>query len=177
MRTLVEQLSQYAAYHRDQRNIATHFLGIPMIVVGVIILLCRPGMDIAGMVLSPATLGVIVASLYYLKLDVRLGLTMSLLLGAALFVAQPLAAQLTAVWLGSGVGLFVVGWVLQFIGHYYEGRKPAFVDDLMGLVIGPLFVTAEAAFLLGLRKELQHEIEAIVGPTRATTPPKQTPVA
>jgi uncharacterized membrane protein YGL010W len=69
------------------------------------------------------------------------------------------------VWLSAGVGLFVLGWVIQFVGHYYEGRKPAFVDDITGLIIGPLFVVAEAAFLLGMRKKLQHAIEARVGKT------------
>ena len=35
MKTLVEHLSQYAEYHRDRRNIATHFVGIPLIVLAV----------------------------------------------------------------------------------------------------------------------------------------------
>jgi len=59
----------------------------------------------------------------------------------------------------------VLGRVIQFIGHDFEGRKPAFVDDLMGLIIGPLFVVAELGFLLGLRLELRREIEAQVGST------------
>ena len=63
------------------------------------------------------------------------------------------------------IGLFVIGWIIQFVGHYYEGRKPAFVDDVMGLVIGPLFVAAEAAFLLGLRKEVEQAIVERAGPT------------
>jgi uncharacterized membrane protein YGL010W len=63
------------------------------------------------------------------------------------------------------VGLFVVGWIVQFVGHWYEGRKPAFLDDVMGLAIGPLFVAAELAFLLGLRGALREEIERRVGPT------------
>ena len=54
MKTLVDHLSQYANYHRDPRNIATHFVGIPMIVLAVTILLSRPGWEIAGMWLSPA---------------------------------------------------------------------------------------------------------------------------
>ena len=32
MKSLVDHLSQYAAYHRDPRNIASHFIGIPLIV-------------------------------------------------------------------------------------------------------------------------------------------------
>ena len=61
--------------------------------------------------------------------------------------------------------MFVVGWVIQFIGHYYEGRKPAFVDDLIGLLVGPMFVVAEALFMLGWGKPLLAEIERRAGPT------------
>lgn len=62
-----------------------------------------------------------------------------------------------------GVGLFVVGWVFQFVGHYFEGKKPAFVDDLMGLVIGPLFVVAEILFLIGFFEDLKASIEQHAG--------------
>lgn len=162
MKNLLEQLTQYAAYHRDRRNIATHFVGIPMIVLAVEVLLSRPTLGVAGV--TPALLAVVLASLYYLKLDGRLGWVMTVLLVLGLSGAQWCAAQSTAWWLSAGVGLFVLGWVIQFIGHYFEGRKPAFVDDLMGLIIGPLFVVAELGFLLGLRLELRHDIEAQVGP-------------
>ena len=82
------------------------------------------------------------------------------------------AASSTSLWLSTGVGLFVIGWAFQFVGHHYEGRKPAFVDDLIGLIIGPLFVVAEFGFLLGMRLELQHAIEARVGPVKAGGAPK-----
>ena len=52
------------------------------------------------------------------------------------------------------------------MGHYYEGKKPAFVDDIMGLIIGPLFVAAEVVFALGLRSEVLKAIEERVGPVR-----------
>ena len=64
----------------------------------------------------------------------------------------------------------MVGWIIQFLGHYWEGRKPAFVDDLVGLLIGPLFVAAEVGFAMGLRLEVQRAIEARVGPTRVGRP-------
>jgi len=32
-------LAQYAEYHRDRRNIATHFIGVPMIMFGSLVLL------------------------------------------------------------------------------------------------------------------------------------------
>ncbi|MBS7691224.1 DUF962 domain-containing protein [Pseudomonas lalucatii] len=166
MKSLVEHLSQYAAYHRDRRNIASHFVGIPLIVLAVAVLLSRPGLELAGLWLSPASLAVLAAAAFYLRLDLRFGLLMAVLLGLCLWAGALLAAQPTGTWLGWGLGLFVGGWIIQFVGHHYEGRKPAFVDDLMGLIIGPLFVVAEAAFLLGLRRELERRVVERAGPTR-----------
>ncbi|HRE18494.1 MAG TPA: DUF962 domain-containing protein [Rhodocyclaceae bacterium] len=164
MKTLVQQLANYAAYHRDRRNIRTHFVGIPLIVVAVAILLSRPALPWGPLPFSPTALLVLAASIYYLLLDRPLGLVMTaLMLGAACIGAQ-VAMLDTTTWLAWGIGLFVFGWVLQFIGHYYEGKKPAFVDDIMGLAIGPLFVVAEASFLLGLRQPLRAEIEGRAGP-------------
>ena len=34
------------------------------------------------------------------------------------------------------LGLFVVGWVLQFIGHYFEGKPPEFFKDYRFLFVG-----------------------------------------
>lgn len=165
MKTLVDHLAQYAAYHRDRRNIATHFIGIPMILLGVATLLSRPGFEVLGVVLSPAMVFSLASALFYWRLDGRYGLVMTLLLGGALWFGQVLATQATTTWLSAGVGLFVVGWIIQFVGHYYEGRKPAFVDDLIGLIVGPLFVVAELGFFLGLRDEVRREVESRAGPT------------
>lgn len=166
MKTLIDQLSNYAAYHRDTRNIATHFVGIPMIVLAVTVLLSRPALIINGIALSPALLVSLIAIGYYAALDLRYGMTMGVLFAAMLWLAKWLAWTSVGVWLASGIGLFVLGWALQFLGHHYEGRKPAFVDDLMGLAIGPLFVLAEAGFLLGLRPDVRTAIEERSGPTR-----------
>lgn len=40
------------------------------------------------------------------------------------------------------IGLFVIGWVLQFVGHIYEGKRPAFTTNLVHLLIGPLWILA-----------------------------------
>lgn len=165
MKTLVDHLSQYAEYHRDRRNIATHFVGIPLIVLAVAELLSRPGLEVAGLWLSPAALVAAAAAIFYLRLDLRYGLLMSALLLLSLWFGAALAVQSTTLWLSVGVALFVIGWIIQFVGHYYEGRKPAFVDDLMGLLVGPLFVVAELGFMLGLRKDVEQAVEERAGPT------------
>ena len=166
MNPLIEQLGKYATYHRDPRNITTHFVGVPLIVLAVTSFLSRPGFEVFGLSLSPVWFVIAAAAVFYLRLDVRLGLTMTALVTGCAIISSFIAAQSTAVWLAASFGLFIVGWVIQFVGHSYEGKKPAFVDDLVGLLLGPLFVTAEVGFALGLRIEVKTGIEGIAGPTR-----------
>ncbi|MBO4969761.1 MAG: DUF962 domain-containing protein [Pseudomonas sp.] len=159
MKSLVDHLSQYAAYHRDPHNIATHFVGIPLIVIAVATLLSRP----QWMGISPAVLVMLASAVFYLRLELRLGLLMTLLLALTVWLGHALAGLGTAAWLGWGIGLFVVGWVFQFVGHYYEGRKPAFIDDVTRLIVGPLFVVVELGFLLGWREDLRREMALRAG--------------
>jgi len=79
MRTLTEQLSGYAAYHRDRRNIVTHFVGIPMIMVAVEVLLSRTAVvfDGVGIVVTPALVVGLASVIFYLALDRRYGLVMT----------------------------------------------------------------------------------------------------
>ena len=156
---LIEALARYRRYHRDRRNVVTHALGIPMIVLAVEILLSHPVWELPGFTLTPSVIATAAAALYYLKLDKLLGGALALVLVGMARLGLEIAQMDTAVWLGSGTGLFVLGWAFQFLGHHFEGRKPAFLDDLRSLLIGPLFVTAEAAFALGLCRELKAEIE------------------
>ena len=93
MKTLVDHLAQYAAYHRDRRNIASHFIGIPMIVVAVAVLLSRPGWDLAGLWASPALLTALAAGVFYLRLDLRFGVLMAALLALSLWAGAALARK------------------------------------------------------------------------------------
>ena len=167
MRSANELMVQYAAYHRDKRNIASHFIGIPLIVFSIGILLARPVFEVGGITLTPIWIIWLVATIWYLSLgNLALGIAVSVTNGVLIWLAQPLAAGSVASWLAWGIGTFVIGWVIQFVGHYWEGKKPAFVDDLLGLLTGPMFVTAEALFALGWGKSLLAEIEQRVGPTK-----------
>jgi uncharacterized membrane protein YGL010W len=165
MRSATDLLVQYAAYHRDRRNILTHFVGIPLIVFAVGVLLARPSFAVASLTLTPAWIVWALATVWYLtRGHLVLGLAVSAVNGVLILVAQVLAGASVAGWLGWGFGTFVLGWIIQFVGHYYEGRKPAFVDDLVGLLVGPMFVTAEWLFALGWGKPLAAEIESRAGP-------------
>ena len=166
MRAAPELLSQYARYHRDERNITSHFLGVPMIVFAVGVLLARPAFTIGGLALSPAWVAFALVTIWYLTRGALvLGIVVSSFVGALMLAAHHVAYGGTAAWLAWGVGLFVVGWLIQFIGHWYEGKKPAFIDDVAGLIVAPMFMTAEALFMLGWNKPLLAEIERRAGPT------------
>jgi uncharacterized membrane protein YGL010W len=166
MRNATELLVGYAAYHRDRRNITTHFIGIPLIVFSVGVLLSRPAFELAEWLLTPAWLAWGATALWYLtRGNVVLGATVSFMNFVLVLLAHQVPAASTAAWLSWGLGFFVVGWLIQFVGHFYEGRKPAFMDDAVGLLVGPMFVVAEFLFSQGWGKALMAEIERRAGPT------------
>ena len=158
---------QYAHYHRDRRNIATHLVGIPLIFLSIGVLLLSPAWSVAGQTLTLAWAMWALTSLWYLSRgDVLLGAATSLVNGVLIAAAHevpPLAQALgLAVW-QAGLGLFFIGWVLQFIGHYFEGRKPAFVDGGVGLLVGPMFVVGEVLMSAGLLQRMRMDIERQAG--------------
>ncbi len=165
MRNLEQQITQYAAYHRDKRNIATHFVGVPMIVFAVILALVPWTINGVNVALIAVALGAI----YYLFLDLVLGTAMlaSLFIGYLLSIYLHARLGSSGVTVASAAVIFVVGWVIQFLGHKFEGVKPAFTDDVIGLVIGPLFVMTELFFILGMKSGLKRYVEARVGPVLA----------
>ena len=166
MRNATELLAQYAEYHRDQRNIVSHFVGVPMIVFGVGVLLARPALPAFGLSLTPAWIAFALAAAWYMtRGNIVLGVAVSAAVGILLKLGHGVAGGSVGVWLGWGTGFFAIGWLIQFVGHWYEGRKPAFVEDVVGLLVGPMFVTAEAMFMLGWNKPLLTEIERRAGPT------------
>ena len=162
MASLVDRLASYAEYHRDKRNIATHFVGIPMILVGTQATLAKIGIGPVNAAVGATAL----AARYYRALDPQYGAAMGYVLAATCAAGSAIAAMPLPIWAPTAAGLFVGGWALQFVGHMFEGRKPAFLDDLRGLLDGPLFLIAEAAFAFGLSPELRDEVERRAGPTR-----------
>jgi uncharacterized membrane protein YGL010W len=160
--SLVDRLASYAEYHRDRRNIATHFIGIPMILVGTQATLAKIGIGPINAAVGATGL----ATRYYRAIDPGYGAAMGAVLGATCAAGSMIAALPTPLWAGAAAGLFIGGWALQFLGHHFEGRKPAFLDDMLGLLDGPLFLVAEVAFALGLSPELRAEVERRAGPTR-----------
>jgi uncharacterized membrane protein YGL010W len=50
--------------------------------------------------------------------------------------------------------LFIGGWALQFLGHHYEGKRPALMENIFQGFIGPMFLVAETLVASGYRADL-----------------------
>ena len=159
MKTLEDQMSFYAAYHQDARNKATHFVGVPLIVFSLMIPLGWLRADVGGITLSAALVVTAVLFVYYLVLDVALGLAMAALFALMLWGAEPLSQAAFGVSLGWFLLLFVGGWALQLWGHVFEGRKPALVDNLFQIFVAPIFLAAEVFFALGYKLALHEAVQ------------------
>jgi uncharacterized membrane protein YGL010W len=159
MKTLEEQMSFYAAYHQDARNKATHFIGVPLIMLAILVPLTWLRVDLAGFGVSAAMLLAAAVLAYYFVLDVPLALAMLLVIGLLIWLAEAIASLGAARgWAWFGV-LFVGGWILQLVGHAFEGRKPALADNLFQIFVAPIFLAAEAFFALGYKPQLHQEVQ------------------
>jgi len=122
-----QKLAQdYAGYHRDWRNRACHRVGIPLIMFCVV----RWTQTGSWFPWAAAVLPL------YAAWDVSL----SLLMAAVIFAMAAAAAYapVPLVW-----AFFVLGWLLQFAGHRFEGKSPAFLKNLAHLLVGPMWILAE----------------------------------
>ncbi len=135
MRTIESMFVDYAEHHKTPGNKAFHRLGIPMIMFSLLGLLSS--VEMGGARHVPLDLGVALiagAGIFYLVLEWRLAIPMVIVSSLFYLGAKPLS--LTLVW-----SLFIAGWVFQFIGHsVYEKRQPAFFNNLVQLLVGPLWI-------------------------------------
>ena len=164
MKSAVEQLSTYKSVHLNPDNIKTHFIGIPMIIWSLFLFLNLIPINFmtfesTNLVINVATVFALGVLVYYFRLHVRLALGLALFILPVLYTSLLVSHIDGALWVALAV--FFVGWVFQLIGHKYEKAKPAFVDDMNQLLIGPFFLMAEVYFLCGWEKGLNREITPI----------------
>lgn len=135
MKNVNEYFRDYDAFHQTRGNKICHIIGISMIVVSLLGLLHRVVVfEVGGMSMTAALLLLILGNLFYLKLHVKLG--MSMVISTAIAYAIGMVLPLSVLWT-----VFVLGWIAQFIGHYkYEHKSPAFAQNLIHLMIGPAYI-------------------------------------
>jgi uncharacterized membrane protein YGL010W len=155
MRTADQWLNDYGDSHRNPANKLLHWVCVPVIVWCVIGLLwLLPFPNVVRATLPAANWGsiaVIAALVYYSMLSVRLALgALPLLLAFLWSIDRFERSALLPLW-SVCAGLFVLAWIGQFVGHAIEGKRPSFFKDMQFLMIGPLWLLADAYRKLGIR--------------------------
>jgi uncharacterized membrane protein YGL010W len=142
-------------------NCALHVVGIVILFLGAILPLSLWPVTVFGL---PLNVGVLLAApvlIYWLLLDVPIGLAIAAAAALLLFTGAIIAshASVIVVWTISIV-LIVIGVAMQIIGHQvFERRQPALVDNPTHLLLGPVFVMAKLFISLGFRDDLAAVIQ------------------
>src|SRR5262245_15301930 len=128
---LRSHFDDYGAFHRTTGNRICHSFGIPLIVLSSLALLAQvPLFTVSGFTVTLAEVLIVVFTVYYLTLDVTLGLLMLTTYAILDAVGRFIPVVPAAV-------VFVVGWILQGVGHYvYEKNSPAFFRNFAHLAVG-----------------------------------------
>ncbi|MCP4121420.1 MAG: DUF962 domain-containing protein [Bacteroidetes bacterium] len=162
----------YGFYHQKLANLFTHFIGVPIILGSVFIPLTWLSLNpfiIGGTVISlnAAWIVALLLLLYYATLDRQLAMLavpfMLLLLISANSIGE-LGTKTAGITALCG---FFGGYLLQFMGHALEGKRPALAggNPVGAMLTAPLFIIAEVVFRFGFRSSLldkmNREIETL----------------
>jgi len=140
-RRIDKLLGEYGESHQNATNKFIHWICVPVIVWTVTALLWSlpvPAAFESVPYLNWSTIVIALATLYYLTLSVTLAFGMAVigLICSAINAAYGLPLPL---W-QTALGVFVLAWIGQFIGHKIEGKKPSFFKDIQFLLIGPAWL-------------------------------------
>jgi len=153
---LRRQLTDYVEYHRDPMNCALHVVGIVILFLGAVLPLSLLPVSVFCLQVNLGILLAIPVLIYWILLDIPIGLAIAGAAAILLFTAATIAshASVMVVWAISIV-LILIGVAMQIIGHQvYERRQPALMDNPTHLLLGPVFVMAKLFISLGFRNDL-----------------------
>lgn len=147
MRKIDLLLEEYGQSHQNQTNKLIHWFCVPAIffsVVGLIFsippgILLEP-LSFLGYFSNWATLALFMILVYYISLSVPLSLGMLFFSAVCLALANYLHIAFPGKLWAISIVVFVIAWIIQFIGHKIEGKKPSFFKDLQFLLIGPAWL-------------------------------------
>ena len=158
---LRRQLTDYVEYHRNPMNCALHVVGIVILFLGAVLPLSLLPVTVFGLQVNLGILLAIPVLIYWILLDIPIGLAIAGAAALLLFTAATIASQasVTVVWAITLV-LILIGVALQIIGHQvFERRQPALMDNPTHLLLGPVFVMAKLFISLGFRNDLAAIIQ------------------
>ncbi|MCV2885249.1 DUF962 domain-containing protein [Aestuariibacter sp. AA17] len=138
MRRVEALLNEYGESHTNSTNILIHAIAVPAIYfvsIGLLWSIPTPAfLDYFNV--TWAHVFAVPVLWYYFKLSGPIGAAMTLLTIAGFLFIYAIDNAGLVVWQVC-LALFVVMWILQFVGHHIEGKKPSFFKDLQFLLVGP----------------------------------------
>ena len=147
-------LDEYSESHQNPTNKLIHWLCVPSIVWSVIALLWvipfPANLGIGGYPLNWAVLVLVVAQIYYFRKSLSLGAGLLLVNLVLLWLVHWVAANVAFPLWKIGLAVFVIAWIIQFVGHEIEGKKPSFFKDVQFLLIGPAWLLSFVYRKLGV---------------------------
>src|SRR6516162_8056123 len=161
------QLGYYAGAHRDRVNSVMHMIGNPILFVAVVLPLSLLPVSVLGVKISAAPLLTIPALILWMAWDIIIGLAIVGISIPLLFAAGAIAIHVSILWVWViAVGLFVLGWALQIVGHrLFEGKRPTLLDNPVQMLISPMYIFAKLFVTLGLRPDLAAILQKSFQPT------------
>jgi uncharacterized membrane protein YGL010W len=137
-------LEKYGESHQNATNKLIHWLCVPTIVFTLFgVLYAIPFLTERSAVTNWATVFYVVCILYYVRLSMPIAMGLAIICGAMVMGVDTVfnAVDRDPVTLAKIMfGLFAGAWVLQFIGHKIEGKKPSFLEDVQFLMVGPAWL-------------------------------------
>ena len=164
MKTIHDWFDDYGDSHQNKTNKFIHWICIPMIFWSIIALLSIIPSNYLNFTYSNSlnsffhwgTVVISLGLLFYLRLSFPIFLGMlffSILIILDIYLVQFFFEKhkfwglLNSVNLSSktfllylSVLIFIISWILQFLGHKIEGKKPSFFKDIQFLLIGPAWL-------------------------------------
>ncbi|MBB71564.1 MAG: hypothetical protein CMF50_04135 [Legionellales bacterium] len=162
MERFIKQMSIYHQYHQKLITRISHYIGVPLIVFSLMIVLGWLQFGITEVFTTQLDWLLIAALvIYYLFFEIVIGLSTGVVL-VILNVLAGLIGGISPNWNGFWIFLvcFAVGWLFQLLGHVVARNKPAFMNNLSQIFIAPFFLVAEIFFRFGYRKSLRERVHS-----------------
>ncbi len=134
-------LEKYGESHQNATNKLIHWVCVPAIMFSLLGLMYSiPFIGEKTLLFNWAAVFLAFALVYYLFLSAFMFVGF-VIVGGAMVAGNHLLAQTVGDNLAFvALGIFVLAWIAQFIGHKIEGKKPSFLEDIQFLLIGPAWL-------------------------------------
>jgi len=157
MKSIEQWFDEYGESHQNPVNKAIHWVCVPLIFLSVIGLLAAIPADYikdffpgqGQRYIHWGSVVIFFALMFYLRLSFQIFVGMFFQSLLVLFLVGCLDDLSIPLW-KSSLAIFVLAWVVQFIGHKIEGKKPSFFKDIQFLLIGPAWLLGFVYRRLGI---------------------------